>query len=353
MKALVCNATEDGVVVKDVPVPALKDGDILVKMAYVPASPRPSSHTQQAGDNYYIDTRSPPDAIIGSDFAGVVVSGALPAGTRVAGFVFGGPYTDRGAFAEYVVTKATLVWTVPESVSLADAGRFGIPWAFALQVIIQSQGNGFPLKKARGWYLVYGGATSVGLFTIQLAKLLGYEVVALASPATSDLVRRAGADHVFDYKFPEAALDSIREVTGGGVTIGFDTIANDDSVRFCLKTFGALGGTLNIALEYFDQSIRTSRSDVKVNFTLVYTMLGEEFDFGGRAVPSSIYPRSEENYQFAVEAYKETPGLIAKGITAPVGDIRGGLEDIAAGLADLKAGKIRGKRLEFKIADVE
>lgn len=202
-------------------------------------------------------------------------------------------------------------------------------------------------------YLVYGGSTSVGLYTIQLAKLLGYEVIALSSPATSDIVKHAGADHVFDYNFPAEALDSIFQVTGGGVSIGFDTIANDDSVRFCLKAFGVLGGTLNIALEYFDQTIRYSRKEVKVNFTLVFTMLGEEFDFGGRKVASSIWPASETDYQFGVEAYKETPGLIAKGIKPPAGDIRGGLEDIAAGLVELKAGKIRGKRLEFKIADVE
>ncbi|KAL1411500.1 Zinc-binding oxidoreductase alcohol dehydrogenase [Vanrija albida] len=344
MKALVCNETEDGVLVKEIAVPALKDGDILVKVGYASA---------QAGDNYYMDTRSPPNAIIGADFSGVVVAGALPKGTRVAGFVYGGPYTDKGAFAEYLVTKATLVWQVPADYSLADAGRFGIPYAFALQVILQSQGNGFPLKKARGWYLVYGGSTSVGLFTIQLAKILGYEVVALASPATSDIVRKAGADHVFDYNFPEEAIDAIHQVTGGGVSIGFDTIANDDSVRFSLRCFGVLGGTLNIALEYFDQKIRYSRPEVKVNFTLVFTMLGEEFDFGGRSVKSSIWPRSEEDYQFGVEAYKETPGLIAKGIKAPAGDVRGGLDEIASGLAELKAGKIRGKRLEFKIADVE
>lgn len=65
--------------------------------------------------------RVDPGTIIGCDFSGTVVQlGKVAAeqafvklGDHVAGFVQGGTYRDRGAFAEYVKTPADLVWRVP------------------------------------------------------------------------------------------------------------------------------------------------------------------------------------------------------------------------------------------------
>lgn len=60
-----------------------------------------------------------PGVIVGCDFSGVVVQlgssvqGSVKIGDHVAGFVQGGHWSDRGAFAEYVKTDATLVWVVP------------------------------------------------------------------------------------------------------------------------------------------------------------------------------------------------------------------------------------------------
>ena len=47
-------------------------------------------------------------------------------GDRVAGFVQGGTYTDRGAYAEHVKTNADLAWKIPdETVSDEEAATFG------------------------------------------------------------------------------------------------------------------------------------------------------------------------------------------------------------------------------------
>lgn len=65
--------------------------------------------------------RADPGTIIGCDFSGTVVQlgskaaeqAFVKVGDHVAGFVQGGTYQDRGAFAEYVKTPADLVWRVP------------------------------------------------------------------------------------------------------------------------------------------------------------------------------------------------------------------------------------------------
>ncbi len=47
-------------------------------------------------------------------------------GDHVAGFVQGGTYTDRGAYAEYVKTPAELVWKVPDqTLSHEEAATMG------------------------------------------------------------------------------------------------------------------------------------------------------------------------------------------------------------------------------------
>ena len=45
---------------------------------------------------------------------------------------------------------------------------------------------------------MYGGSSGVGLFTIQLAKLMGHKVVTACSARNFDLVKSYGADAVFD-----------------------------------------------------------------------------------------------------------------------------------------------------------
>jgi len=59
--------------------------------------------------------------------------------------------------------------------------------------------------------LISGGATSVGLYAIQFAKLSGLYVIATASQRNFDLVRSLGADVVVDYADPVAAAKQIRE----------------------------------------------------------------------------------------------------------------------------------------------
>lgn len=69
------------------------------------------SLTQNPTDWKHVKYISPKGAIIGCDFTGIVVE--VPAdeahkrdhikvGTRVAGVVHGGYYTDQGSFAEYL-----------------------------------------------------------------------------------------------------------------------------------------------------------------------------------------------------------------------------------------------------------
>lgn len=76
------------------------------------------------------DFVSPPGAIPGCDFAGVVTllgEGVtnVKVGDRVAGFVHGGVLPDRGSFSEYVKTLGTLVWKIPTKLAFDEAAALG------------------------------------------------------------------------------------------------------------------------------------------------------------------------------------------------------------------------------------
>lgn len=69
--------------------------------------------------------------IVGCDWSGYVVKtgknvSTLSVGDHVAGFVQGGTYKDRGAYAEYVKTPAELAWKVPQgTISHEEAATMG------------------------------------------------------------------------------------------------------------------------------------------------------------------------------------------------------------------------------------
>ena len=70
---------------------------------------------------------------------------------------------------------------------------------------------GTPASRIGITVLISGGATSVGLYAIQFAKLSGLYVIATASLRNFGLVRSLGADVVVDYHDPVAAGKQIRE----------------------------------------------------------------------------------------------------------------------------------------------
>ncbi|WWC61459.1 uncharacterized protein I303_104043 [Kwoniella dejecticola CBS 10117] len=350
MRAVVEDEKARWGVVRDIPVPEIGDNEVLVKVAYVAQNPTDWKHAA------FISLEG---VTLGCDFSGEVVKVGpnlktpLEIGDKIAGIVHGGIYKDRGSFAEYLRAESDLVFKVPEQLKLEEAATFGIGWGTAGQVIIHSQGHEFPPSKVNSddWYLIYGASSSVGLFAVQLAKLLGYKVLAFASPHSFDLVKSYGADHVVDYHDEEKAIKEALEVTGAGAKYGLDTISSGNSYKIAIPALGEKGVQLNAILP-LPEDAHSINPKIKIARTLLYTVQGREFNFSPRKKDNpTIISAAPADRAFGVKFFGATPEFVTKyGIKSNPVAVRGGLDTITDGFEELKANKVSGQKLVHKIA---
>ncbi|HEY1960356.1 MAG TPA: zinc-binding dehydrogenase [Polyangiaceae bacterium] len=128
-------------------------------------------------------------------------------GDRVLAFA-----TD-GAYAESLVTPASLVFRIPSALSFEDAAALPVQGLTALHVLTLCA------RMKRGErLLVHAAAGGVGSLAVQLAKLQGASHV-IGTASTEEkraLVRELGADEAVDYHALQGVkVDVILEMLGG------------------------------------------------------------------------------------------------------------------------------------------
>ncbi|KAM0321991.1 hypothetical protein ACHAQA_009732 [Verticillium albo-atrum] len=324
----------------EVPKPTITSDEILVKVKAVALNPTDFKH---------LDVVSPPGSIIGCDYVGEVAevgsnaSRSWKVGDRVAGAVHGGLFPDRGAFAEYLKTDADLAWHVPSGVSDADATTYGVSAVTAMLTL--------NLRHGLPWYeqdsqasvpsnkeiFIYGGSTSAGLFHIQIAKLAGYKVITTASPHSFDLVKKYGADAVFDYRQPTVAQDIVKSHPAIGKAV--DCFSEGQSTEICAEVLRNTGGKVVTLLP----SGKSKVPGVTYELVMAYTLFGRAFQW----LPP-IGPKHEANPDDRAglaRFYASLPELTATLKAPPVSVSDGGFDDILSGLDKLRQKKVSGVKL--------
>ncbi|QRV87251.1 Zinc-binding dehydrogenase [Ceratobasidium sp. AG-Ba] len=340
MKAVIIQEGQK-IQVEEVPVPTIGSDEVLVKVHSIAQNPADWMVADNASQYNSVGN------ILGCDFSGIVVKVGsseitnVKVGDTVAGFEHGGSYKDRGAFAQYAKAQADLVWKFsPSSVSFEGAATMGgcALWT-CIQALYFRMGLSEPIASSdkNEWVLVYGGSS---LFSTQLAKLSGYKVVTTVSPKNSELLKSLGADVVIDYK-AEDVVEQIQKATGNTLKYAHDTVSNATSQAICVKSLapapeGTSPGKVIVVLAP-DKTAISLRSDVVVQFTLVYTSLGRAFGWN----PSAQFPASPEDRQGMVSWMPKLEQLVNSGKLKPnpVKLWPGGLEAVNEGLQYMREGK--------------
>ncbi|WP_310118376.1 NADP-dependent oxidoreductase [Paraburkholderia terricola] len=277
MKAFVVDryGRKNGVRAGDMPVPELREDDVLIQIHAAGVNPL-DSKIRDGEFKLLLPYRLP--LILGHDLAGVVVR----VGPRVRRFkpgdeVFARPHKDRiGTFAEFIAVKEDGVALKPTSLSMEEAASIPLVGLTAWQALIEKG------QLAKGQkVLIHAGSGGVGTFAIQLAKHVGATVATTASAANAEWLKQLGADIVIDYKKDDFAailkdydvvLDtqggntlekSLRVLKPGGKLIG---IAGPPDPDFAKEIDASL--FLKTAMRFLSYRIRKAakRHDVSYSF---------------------------------------------------------------------------------------
>jgi NADPH2:quinone reductase len=255
----------------DVPVPELKDGEVLVKNEFIGKVPMPPKKSLISHTNYnvginYIDTYSfpPPQPYIkllthinsyfrsgvynppsfpytlGREGAGTIAAvgpnapSDLSLGTRVA-------YMGQHAYAEYTAAPANYTIPLPDSIDTKTAAASLLQALTAVTLIRDAHA----VQKGE-WVLVTAAAGGVGLWLCQLLKAIGARTIATASTEEKrQLAKENGAEVVLEYHEDDrdVFVKKVLEITGGeGVHAVFDSVgkATFDSSLAVVRRKGSM-----------------------------------------------------------------------------------------------------------------
>lgn len=320
MRAAVCHVygPPSCLVVEDVVAPEPGVGEVSVKVAAAAVN---FPDVLIMADRYQVSVPLP--FTPGSEFAGTVVAVGEGVETVAVGDeVFGA--TFHGAFAEQVTVAAASLKRVPAGVDVASMAGFWVAHATAFHSL-RSVAEVSPGERV----LVLGAAGGVGLAAVELAALLGAEVIAAASSeAKLAECRRRGAAHTIDYSAGDLR-GALRAVAAEGVDVVIDPVGGPFAEQALRST--RWGGRF-VTIGYASGEIPR----IPLNLVLLKGVVIKGFEmrsFGGHA--RELVARNEA----------ELMELVISGRLRPHATSRHPLDRVADALAEVAERRAIGKVL--------
>ncbi|KAH9427365.1 hypothetical protein MCOR02_012271 [Pyricularia oryzae] len=350
--ALVPGLGED-LVLQERPIPSPGPGEVLIRNHSIAVNPIDWKQ-QTLG----VMVESYPK-ILGSDIAGVVVE----AGPAVDNFKPGDRVlaaapsittnnADKSAFQTFTVVPASYATKIPDSLtfnqaatlpmavntaSIAFFANLNLPLPPTGPAAEQHQAPASPIPG--DVLLVWSAGSSVGRAVVQIARILGSEVYATASPRHHEQIRKLGASLVLDYRSPTAVADikAAASAQGKRILVAVDNNSDAESINRVLEV-----------LSDGDEGVRKS----------LLTMLPVEW-IEGVVVPKDVDAClvSSGSRTAEVRAWTHTSGLprwLERGeiVPQPHRVVPGGLGGLQTALNELKSGVTIQCPLHTKVAEV-
>ena len=205
MKAMIYTKTGGLDVVKQqsVPIPILKDDQVLVKVKACALNIGDYQRFQTKNGKIPVSTYITNKMMgyvgkpLGAEISGIVIeAGKNVTHVKEGDSVFGktAGTAPVGGIAEYAVMDADRVCLKPDNFSFEEASTISISFDTALGAVRKAK------IKPEQQVMIYGASGGVGLYAVQLAKTAGAIVTGVCSTRNIELARAAGCDKVIDYK---------------------------------------------------------------------------------------------------------------------------------------------------------
>ena len=184
---------------------------------------------------------------LGFEFAGrISAMGASVSGWAIGDAVMG---FGSGAFASHLISPASRLMRTPVRMAPDIAASIPVVFATAWYSLIDQA-----RLRAGETVLIHGAAGGVGLAALQIAKMVGARIVALAGTAEKrSLLQRLGADLVLDSRSSSWAQDVSDAI--GGVDVALNSVAGE-AMRATLKLVRPFGRFVELGKRDFLDNTR-------------------------------------------------------------------------------------------------
>lgn len=281
----------------------------------------------------------------GDDITGIVESVGSKVfeykpGDRVAAFHrMGEPF---GGYAEKAIVPCSTTFHLPPNISF-EAGA-GLPLSSMTAAIALYQALQLPLPTVPGKkdfpLLIYGGATAVGAFALQLAKLSNVGPIITVAGSGIDFVKSLNAaDHIIDYRHGNVAQAIIDALGGKKLRHALDAVSSRGSHKPITEVLVASGGGEINMLDPPDSDWKWPEG-VKFTRTFVASAYGQKH-------AHITQEQADSDGEFGYLFYRYMTYLLAEGKFKPHPHevLPNGLDGVVDGLQRLFEGTVSAKKL--------
>ncbi|KAK3990265.1 chaperonin 10-like protein [Cladorrhinum sp. PSN332] len=348
--------------------------EVLIHVTWTASTPL-DLHRADGGLGF---TPNQPPHILGTCYAGTVVGlpdspsppSHVQVGDRVFGFVQDGEPLEAGV-QEYITVPSYKVSKLPSNLTLQQAVtaptnlittfhsatkdlELELPWPIP---------EGWTPKEAQSPILIWGAASSVGLYTVQVLRHWGYKnLLAVASAKHHQSLKELGATEAFDYNQTNVVekvleyAERTRKAVGGGPRVPFilDCIGSTEGTLRPLTRIAEKGSKVAVMLPVINVH---AADDQAPEYAMDVTAVKLDWAEGAvvRGVRTFFYA---ENTFFRDHFHRDImPTLLEQGVVQPNPQrlIEGAtlLERAHSALDLLRSRAPSGEKLVWRVAEKE
>lgn len=207
----------------EIPVPKIREAEVLVKIHAAGVNPVDWKIREGLLEKRGLPHRLP--LILGWDMAGVIVErGHSARKFNIKEEVYACcrlPVIHQGTYAEFIAIPESYLSRRPKTLSFEESASVPLAALTAYQSLyVVGQ-----IKKGETIFIL-GASGGVGSYAVQLSKLLGANVIGLASPNNHAYLKELGADGMIDYTRGDFR-DTLRDLFPGGVDLVYACAGGD------------------------------------------------------------------------------------------------------------------------------
>jgi NADPH:quinone reductase-like Zn-dependent oxidoreductase len=216
MKAAIINqfGNPDVFQLGEIDIPKINNEQILIKVNSVSINP---IDWKQRNGNHKLILGSPFPIVLGYDVCGEVVQVGAEINSFKKGDMVFGVLDNKygGAMAEFAVGHENCFSDKPAGISMNEAAAFPMVSLTALQALRDKAS-----LKAGESIIINGASGGVGHISLQISKLMGAKVIAIASERSREFVMQFNPDEFLDYNNLDVTKQNKK------VDVFFDVIGN-------------------------------------------------------------------------------------------------------------------------------